>query len=76
MRNISYDFNNLTKRIDDAIESLLNQLSLKQQEILRLKNENEELRNSFNEILKEIKGYNIQLEQIKSHYVNNNHKFK
>lgn len=74
MKTTNHDFNNLTKRIDDAIEDLLNQLSLKQQEISRLENENEELRNNFDKVLNEIKGYNIQLEQLKSHYVNNNHK--
>ena len=66
----------LTKQVDDAVESLLIKLESQNVEIVRLKSDNERLKSDYIRLVEEIKQYIIELEQIKSHYVDSNHNFK
>ena len=66
----------LTKQVDDAVESLLIKLESQNVEIVRLKSDNERLKSDYIRLVEEIKQYIIELEQIKSHYVDSNHNSK
>jgi len=66
----------LTKQVDDAVESLLIKLESQDVEIIHLKSDNERLKNNYIRLVEEIKQYIIELEQIKSHYVDSNHNSK
>jgi archaellum component FlaC len=66
----------LTNRVDLAVDSLMTKLEVQAQEIVSLRDENKHLKENYRQILKEIEQYVIQLEQIKSHYVNSNHNVK
>lgn len=66
----------LTKQVDDAVESLLTKLESQDVEIIHLKSDNERLKNNYIRLVEEIKQYIIELEQIKSHYVDSNHNSK
>lgn len=66
----------LTKQVDDAIESLLMRLKIQETKISRLKEENKHLRDNYIQLVGEIKQYIIELEQIKSHYVDSNYNSK
>lgn len=66
----------LTKQVDDAVESLLTKLKIQESEIIRLKEENKHLKDNYIQLVEEIKQYIIELEQIKSHYVDSNYNSK
>ncbi|MGI4775599.1 MAG: hypothetical protein ACRYE9_01515 [Janthinobacterium lividum] len=67
---------NLTKRVDEAVDSLMARIDEQEQELIELKNENESLKNNYAQVLLEIEEYVTQLEQIKSNYVYSNHNNK
>lgn len=66
----------LIKRVDVAVESLMIKLASQEQEIIKLKDENKRLRDNYTLMLEEIKQYITELEQIKSHYVDSNYNIK
>lgn len=66
----------LINKVDTAVESLLNMLKNQEHEIAKLKDENQRLRDDYDLVLNEVNQYTIQLEQIKSHYVNSNYNIK
>ena len=66
----------LTKQVDEAVESLLIKLRVQEVEINHLKEDNKRLKDGYIQLVEEIKQYIIELEQIKSHYVDSNHNSK
>jgi hypothetical protein len=76
MKETNNLLNALTKQVDDAVESLLIKLESQDAEIIHLKRDNERLKNDYIRLVEEIKQYIIELEQIKSHYVDSNHNSK
>ena len=76
MKEKNNSLSELTKRVDEAVESLLIKLEAQRLEIIHLKDDNKRLQDNYIHLVAEIKQYIIELEQIKSHYVDSNHNSK
>lgn len=76
MKEINNLLDGLTKQVDDAVESLLIKLKDQEVEISHLQDVNKRLQDNYAQLVEEIKQYIVELEQIKSHYVDSNHNFK
>lgn len=63
----------ILKSIDQGVEELQKQLSNLTSEVTYLKLENESLKRNNQITLSQIKEYIQELEQIRNHYVDNNH---
>ena len=62
----------LIKKISKNVDKLIFEINLKDKQITNLKIQNQELKNSSTILLNQIKDYIKELEQKRSHYVNNN----
>ena len=66
----------LIKQINKNVDKLIFELNLKDRQIEELKMQNQELKNSNQVILNQIKEYIKELEQIRNHYVDSNNNSK
>ena len=66
----------LIKQINKNVDKLIFELNLKDRQIEELKMQNQELKNSNQAVLDQIKEYIKELEQIRNHYVDSNNNSK
>lgn len=66
----------LTKSVDEAVDSLIFKINKQEQELIQLKDQNKLLKSNYAQLLLEIEEYVTQLEQIKNNYVDSNHNNK
>jgi predicted RNase H-like nuclease (RuvC/YqgF family) len=66
----------LIKQINKNVDKLIFELNLKDRRVEELKMQNQELKNSNQAVLNQIKEYIKELEQIRNHYVDSNNNSK
>ena len=66
----------LIKQINKNVDKLIFELNLKDRQVEELKIQNQELKNSNQAVLNQIKEYIKELEQIRNHYVDSNNNSK
>jgi hypothetical protein len=66
----------LTSVIDEAVDRLLEKQKTQQEEIIRLRKENQYLKDSGLKTLEQIEEYIAELESIRNHYANSNNHVK